>query len=211
MNATPGSQFRTDNRLLAPAKFSHSAKAERPDSVPTPENYNRGMMQHGFLGFDASFMLDFVVSALVLIVPVLAYSIWAVKVRRNYTLHRNLQLALGIVLLLAVAAFEVDTQLVHGGWRNIVNKNPDQPRLTGPELDHAQRVLSIHLIFAISTPFLWATTLILAWRRFPRPPLPGAHSKLHKLLGWLSVIDIVLTSLTGLWFYYVAFCGVVRS
>lgn len=162
-------------------------------------------MQHGFLGYDASFMLDFVVSALVLIVPVLLYSIWAVKFGRKYVLHRNLQVGLGLVLLVAVAAFEIDTQIVHGGWRHIVNKDAEHPRLAGTALEHVERVLSIHLIFAISTPFLWAATLVLAWRRFPSPPVPGPHSRLHKFLGWLSVIDIVLTSLTGLWFYYVAF------
>lgn len=163
------------------------------------------MMKNGFLGFDASFMLDFVVSALVLIVPVLLYSLYVIKFRRNFILHRNLQVALGIVLLVAVAAFEIDTQLVHGGWENIVNKDSEAPRLSGEKYSHAQRVLRIHLIFAISTPFLWGATLWYALRRFPNPPLPGEHSKLHKTLGWLSVLDIVMTSVTGLWFYYAAF------
>jgi putative membrane protein len=163
------------------------------------------MLQHGFLGFDASFMLDFVVTALVAIVPVLLYSLYAVKVQRRYLLHRNLQLLLGIVLLVAVSLFEIDMQWVHGGWRNIVNKNPDAPRLTGEAYAHVESVLRIHLIFAISTPFLWGATLLLAWRRFPSPPHPAKHSRSHKILGWLSVIDIVATSATGLWFYYVAF------
>lgn len=162
-------------------------------------------MKHGFLGYDASFMLDFVVVALIAIVPVLLYSLYVVRFQRNYLWHRNLQVLLGFTLLVAVAAFEVDTQLVHGGWENIVNKNADSPRLTGEAFSHVQRVLRIHLVFAISTPVLWATTLILAWRRFPNPPVPGRHSRLHKTLGWLSVLDIVGTSVTGLWFYYVAF------
>ncbi len=28
-------------------------------------------------------------------------------------------------------------------------------------------MLWIHLVFAITTPILWVTTLVLAWRRFP--------------------------------------------
>lgn len=163
------------------------------------------MMKNGFLGNDTSFMLDFVVSALVLIVPVLAYSLYVVKVQQNFVLHRNLQVALGIILLVAVTAFEVDTQWVHGGWENIVNKNPAEPRLAGDEFVFAQRILWVHLIFAMSTPFLWGATLFYALRKFPLPPRPGAHSPLHKKLGWLSVIDIVMTSVTGLWFYYAAF------
>ena len=41
--------------------------------------------------------------------------------------------------------------------------------------------------------------------RFPRPVIPGAHSRLHKTLGWASAADLTLTSVTGLWFYYAAF------
>ena len=163
------------------------------------------MFEHGFLGYDASFMLDFVVTALVAIVPVQLFSVYLVKYRHAFLLHRNLQIFLGITLLVAVTAFEVDMQWVHGGWKNIVNKNPESPRLTGETFAQVQMLLRIHLVFAISTPVLWAVTMGLALKRFPSPPVPGCHSKLHKTLGWLSVIDIVATSLTGLWFYYAAF------
>lgn len=162
-------------------------------------------MTNGFLGYDSSLMLDVVVCALVLVVPALLFSLYTVKFKKNYLLHRNLQMTLGIVLLLAVAAFEVDLQFVHGGWENVVNKPGKDPRLTGEAMDAARNVLWVHLIFAISTPLLWATTLTLAWRRFSNPPIPGEHSRLHKLLGWLSTVDITLTSITGLAFYYVAF------
>ena len=162
-------------------------------------------MADGFLGYNASFMLDTVVCALVLIVPTLMFSLYLVKIRHNYLWHRNLQVVLGVVLLVTVAAFEVDLQIVHRGWENIVNK-PDQPlRLTGKKLEFVRKVLCVHLVFAISTPVLWATTLTLALKRFPSPPRPSAHSPLHKKLAWLSTIDITLTSITGLLFYYFAF------
>jgi hypothetical protein len=162
-------------------------------------------MSNGFLGYGASLMLDVVVCALVLVVPTLAYSIYVVKIRRNYVRHRNVQVALGAVLLVTVVAFEIDLQVVHGGWENVVNRDPENPRLPPGRLEFVQRVLWVHLVFAITTPFLWAATLFLAWRRFPRPPLPSSHSRLHKRLGWLSTADIALTSVTGLVFYYVAF------
>ena len=76
-------------------------------------------MKNGFLGNDASFMLDVVVCALVLLVPLLLYSLYVVKVQRNYGLHKRLQLALAAILLIAVGAFEIDMRL-HGGWKNIV-------------------------------------------------------------------------------------------
>jgi putative membrane protein len=162
-------------------------------------------MTNGFLGYDSSFMLDVVVCALVLIVPVLLWSLYLVRYRRRYTTHRNLQITLGVVLLIAVAAFEVDLQLVHGGWENVVNKPGRSPRLTGADLDAARSILKVHLVFAVSTPFLWVTTIVLAWRRFSNPPRPGPHSRVHKTLGWLSTVDIALTAVTGLGFYYYAF------
>lgn len=162
------------------------------------------ILKHGFLGNDASFMLDFVVCSLVLVVPWLLFSLFLVKFRNRYNTHRILQVLLGLVLLVAVTAFEVDMRL-HGGWENIVNKSERQPRLTAGQLDTVRGLLRVHLIFAITTPFLWAATLGLAWRRFSNPPTPGAHSRLHIILGWATTVDITLTSVTGLAFYYVTF------
>ncbi len=160
-------------------------------------------MQHGFLGYQSTFMLDFVVTALLLIVPAQLASLYLVKVRRKYVAHRNLQLLLGGVLLVAVTGFEVDVQLIHGGWETIVSER--QPSLSTEQLYAVRQALNIHLVFAISTPLLWAATITLALRRMPRPPGPCAHSRLHMRLGWLSVIDLVMTSATGLFFYYRAF------
>lgn len=160
------------------------------------------MIKDGFLGYHTSFMLDAVVVALVLVVPVLVYSLYSVKVRHNYLLHRNLQLGLAVTLLAAVFAFEIDLHLVQGGWQNVVKKGP---AISADQLQFIQRVLRVHLIFAGSTPFLWAITIILALRGMPNPPQPCAHSRVHKTLGWISTADLVLTSVTGLVFYYVAF------
>lgn len=160
-------------------------------------------MSHGFLGPDAStFMLDFVVTALVLIVPALLASLYLVKFRRNYGAHRNLQLVLAGVLLLAVIAFEVDIR-AHGGWEAIVGRRT--PALSAEQRESVKWTLYVHLVFAVSTPLLWGTTIALALKRMPKPPVPCPHSRLHKTLGWLSVIDLVLTSATGLLFYYRAF------
>ena len=160
-------------------------------------------MHDGFLGYRTSLMLDLVVCSLALVVPALVYSIYLVKFRRRYLAHRNIQLTLAVVLLLAVTAFEIDMQQVQGGWEKVVDKR--LVKLTTEQLQAARQVLWIHLVFAVSSPVLWATTIVLALRRMPKPPAPCAHSELHKKLGWLSTLDLTLTSITGLWFYYVAF------
>lgn len=160
-------------------------------------------MSHGFLGQDAStFMLDFVVTALVLIVPALLASLYLVKVKRNYVAHRNFQLVLAAVLLVAVIAFEIDIR-VHGGWEAIVSRR--SPALSVEHLATVKQTLYVHLVFAISTPLLWGVTIAMAMKRMPNPPAPCEHSRLHKTLGWLSVLDLVLTAATGLQFYYRAF------
>ena len=162
-------------------------------------------MKDGFLGYHTSFMLDFVVCALIVVVPLLLYSLWLVKVKRNYNAHKWLQLSLGIILLVAVGLFEVDLQIVHGGWENIVRKSiPDEAALQ-QKVEEVRPWLWTHLFFAVTTPFLWFATLFLGFKRFSSPPLPGDHSRLHKKLGWLSTVDITMTSVTGLWFYYVTF------
>lgn len=163
------------------------------------------MLSNGFLGYPTTFMLDFVVCALALIVPVLLWSLWLVKFRRHYVAHKRLQIVLGIVLLVAVSAFEVDVQMVHGGWENIVAKQQLSPDALTTKINDVRPWLLVHLVFAVTTPFLWIVTMTLALRRFKSPPEPGTHSRIHKALGWASTIDITLTSVTGLLFYYVAF------
>ena len=160
-------------------------------------------MTDGFLGFRTSLMLDVVVCALIAVVPALLYSIYLVKYKHKFELHRKLQIILGVTLLVTVFAFEIDLHLVQGGWENIVAKR--EVPLSDSELSIVRSLLWVHLVFATSTPFLWGITIAYALKRFPSPPLPGDHSELHKKLAWISTIDITLTSVTGLLFYYFAF------
>lgn len=159
-------------------------------------------MTDGFLGYKASLMLDVVVCALVVVVPTLLFSLYQVKIRRNYRLHKALQITLGAVLLVAVGLFEVDLRS-QGGIAGILAKRTRS--LSGDEQAFFNRLLYVHLFFSVSTVFLWATTLTLALRRIPSPPAPCSHSHLHKRLGWLSAADITLTAVTGLAVYYFGF------
>jgi len=162
-------------------------------------------MPGGFLGYNASFMLDVVVCALLLVVPTIIVSIYLVKCRKQFYWHRNLQLILGGVLLVTVILFEVDLQIVHGGWENIVINAHKASPLSDAAMNQVRTVLRVHLFFAISTPVLWVVTIGYALKKFPNPPHPNEHSRLHKTLGWLSTLDITLTAITGLIFYYFAF------
>jgi putative membrane protein len=60
-------------------------------------------------------------------------------------------------------------------------------------------------VFATSTPLLWAWTIFAAFKKWNGQAFVEGYAKKHKLLGMLSVLDLVLTSTTGLVVYYLAF------
>jgi len=152
----------------------------------------------GFLGTRASFMLDVLVIAMALVVVVLAWSVYQVKYRRRFVLHKWVQVILGLVLLVAVVVFEVDVRL--NGWED---------RATGAIGGQASTTvwtaLTIHLVFAVAATILWPVVIIRALLNFPNPPAPGPHSRFHRLWGRIAAIDMVITAFTGWTFYYLAF------
>lgn len=155
-------------------------------------------MGKGFLGTPASLMLDVVVCSLVLVLPMLAASLYVVKARNNYALHKLLQIALSAALLVVVLLFEIDMRLQGGFW--VMAKD-------SPYADTAflKILLYVHLCFSITTVFVWYGTAIWAIRRFPSPPGPNAFSPKHKLAAWIAVADMAGTVVTGLMVYYYGF------
>lgn len=167
---------------------------------PVPTQFN-GI--DGFLGTRASLMLDVVFLAMFAIVPVLAVSIYGVKSRLNFKLHKLVQLTLGIVLLIAVTAFEVDMRFFTDWEARAVGS----PYYSAEGWSGVWISLAIHLFFAIPTLFLWIAVIVLALRRFPAPPAPGPHSAAHRRLGWLAALGMSLTAVTGWIFYGMAFAA----
>ena len=151
---------------------------------------------NGILPTRASFMLDLVVIAMVLVVPLLAWSIHIVKKQRKYQLHKIIQLTLGAVLLVAVTAFEIDMRV--NGWTQYAEASPHFDTLVYP-------ILIIHLIIACSTAVLWIVVIVNAIRKFPSPIEPNAHSAGHKKLAGPAAWGMFLTAITGWIFYYIAF------
>jgi hypothetical protein len=152
---------------------------------------------NGFLGSRASIMVDIVALALLVILPVLSWSIWQVRTRKRYGLHKRVQVSLAIVLALAVALFEIDMRFV-SGWRDRAEASPYFP-------GRVDAALAVHLVFAITTTLVWAVVVIRALRNFSTPPRPGAHSPSHRFWGWVAAIDMFFTAITGWIFYYLAF------
>jgi len=151
----------------------------------------------GFLGTRASLMLDVVFLAMFAVIPVMYWSIFQVKYRQRYELHKKVQVALGIVLGVAVVLFELDMQI--NGWR---------PRASGPSQGPIPTsvwiALYTHLVFAVTTAVLWPVLIIRAIRNFPGGK-PSQHSASHVFWARIAAIDMTLTSVTGWIFYWLAF------
>jgi uncharacterized membrane protein YozB (DUF420 family) len=152
----------------------------------------------GFLGTRASLMLDLVSLSMVAVLPILAWSVWLVRYRQNYLLHKRIQLILGGVLAVAVTAFEVDIRV--NGWTERATGSVD-----GQVSQEVYTALWVHLFFAVSTTVLWIFVITQALRLIPNPPGPCPYSPRHMFWARLAAADMGCTAITGWTFYWLAF------
>ena len=152
---------------------------------------------NGFIpGSRASLSLDVIVVILLIGLPAMMASIFAVRKHRSYRFHKVMQLLLGAVLFVAIGILEWDIRL--NDWRARAEPSPFYDSLVMP-------VLVVHLLFALPTLILWLWTLTGALRRFPKPIRPSGYSARHRKLGKAAFYGMVGTALTGFMFYCLAF------
>jgi putative membrane protein len=156
----------------------------------------------GFLPGRASFMLDVVVVTMFFVLLALAWSVYAVKYRKMYRSHKTVQITLASSLFVVLLLFETDVHYL-SSWMERADASPyfDASTRSGPVV----YALWIHLFFAITTFILWFLMLVRAVNRFPSPPRPNEHSREHARWGKVAAIDMVLTTVTGWIFYWMAF------
>jgi putative membrane protein len=156
----------------------------------------------GFLPGRASLMLDVVVVAMFFVLLALTYSILSVKRRQMYRRHKMIQVTLASTLLVVLLLFEVDVHFIDK-WMVRADASPyfDAATRSGPVV----YALAVHLCFAVSTFVLWLVVILRALAHFPSPPHPNEHSRFHKRWGTVAAIDMVMTTLTGWLFYWLAF------
>ena len=152
---------------------------------------------NGFLPTRGSIMLDFVFVAMIGIVPILLASIYLVKARGKYQLHKWIQIGLGVTLAIAVTAFEIDMRLFTD-WEELASASAYYPRVVWNSL-------YVHLLFAIPTPLLWIYVIVKAVREFPNPPAPCGYSTQHIFVARIATAGMLLTAVTGWIFYWLAF------
>ena len=157
----------------------------------------------GFLGGRGSLMMDVVVVAMVLVLLIMAASIGLVRYRQAFQLHKRIQLSLGTLLLIAIVAFEVDVQFI-SAWEERAAPSPyfdEENAITSP----VGIGLVVHLFFAVPTAVLWTFVIVQALRKFPAPTTPSPYSGRHRRWGTLAAIEMLMTTLTGWVFYWLAF------
>lgn len=145
-------------------------------------------------------MLDIVFLAMFIVVPVMAWSIWLVKYRQRYLLHKRVQLALAVVLLAAVLAFEIDMRFFTD-WEE---RARESLYFSSP-INWVKLALAVHLCFAVPTTLLWIYVTWHALVNIPNPPGPSQHSAKHIRWARLAAWEMLGTAVTGWVFYYLAF------
>lgn len=142
-------------------------------------------------------MIDFVFLAMFGIILILAISIYLVRYKRMYQVHKWIQIVTAVVLLVAVIGFEIDMRFFTD-WETLAEPSSfGMPAVKG--------LLYFHLLFAVPTPLLWIAVIWHALAKIPNPPQPSPASKLHVLLARIAAIGMVMTAVTGWIFYYAAF------
>lgn len=174
---------------MNPLLLAQNGAAPLPGFIPGTDG-----KPHGEL------MLDLVFLAMFLIVPLLGASVLLVKYRRKFVLHKWLQIGMGVVLLAAVTAFEIDMRVF--GWRHLVEGSPFY---VAGQWNLVLYSLAVHLCFAVPTPLFWIFVIVQALRKIPNPPRPCPYSPSHIFWARIAAIEMVLTAVTGWVFYVLAF------
>jgi len=143
-------------------------------------------------------MLDIVAIAMVIIVLVMALSIHLVRNRKNFAVHKKIQIATTAFLAVMIVAFEIDMRFLTN-WRESARVSPYYA--TG----WVDRFLMIHLLFAIPTPFVWGAVIWSAMKRFKQSFQQGDYNCKHRLYGRIAAVMMLMTAVTGWIFYYMAF------
>jgi uncharacterized membrane protein YozB (DUF420 family) len=112
-------------------------------------------------------------------------------------MHKRIQIALGVAVLIVVIMFEIDIR-IHG-WESRASGGAGRPDAI------VWYALYVHLLFAVTSLILWPVTIVLALRNFPNLPAPGVHSRIHVPLARVAALDMVMTAVTGWVFYWLAF------
>lgn len=134
---------------------------------------------------------------MVIILPLLWYSVKKVRDDRNYKLHKNIQLIM-FVILFFVVLFEYDMQQ-HGGIFEMVKGSSYEGTF------FLNFMIYFHTFLSITTSLIWTILIIASLIKFRKNPRPRKFSKTHRLWGNIGLWDMALTCIMGVILYIYGF------
>jgi len=143
----------------------------------------------GFLGTRGDFIVDFVMVFSGVLPFLMLYTFYLAS-KKRFALHKNLQMLLLLLLTIGVIALELDIKF--GSIEQVMMASP----YYGTKL--LLGIFIIHLIFAISTFFLWSYLVFKSATIYPKP----FKEFNHKFWGKFVFFDMILTAVTG-WMLYI--------
>lgn len=154
--------------------------------------------QTGFLGTRASLLADIAYVLLLLMIPVISWNLEVLVLRKNYELHKKVQLVLTWVFLIATVLFCID--LLGFGWEHRTAEPEGKiPRIT-------YMTLTIHLVFWGVTALIWSVLLVQSLRKIPNPPVACDFGPTYIYWMVMLILQLFLATLTGWEFYMLAYC-----
>lgn len=152
----------------------------------------------GFLGTRASLLADIAYIIMLLLIPAISWSLELLVLRKNYLLHKKVQLFLTGAFLVATALFCVDF-FVYGWEHRTAEPEGMIPRIT-------YMTLTIHLVFWAVTALIWMLLLVQSLRKIPNPPEPCDFGPTYIYWLIMLILQLFLATLTGWEFYMLAYC-----
>ncbi len=145
----------------------------------------------------APFIIDLLECSMFFVLALMSYSIYLVKIKKKYQLHKRIQILISCLLLVVIVFFEIDIRL--HGWRQYAEISPYYPGMVFLSL-------FIHIIFATLTLVFWSLTIYHGIKFFDfKNPRPNEYSMRHKKIGKISAVLLFITTITGTIFFYLAF------
>ncbi|WP_295022085.1 DUF420 domain-containing protein [Sulfurimonas sp.] len=146
------------------------------------------MFHQGFFNTRAPFFMDMVTFIVSLLPLLVATAIWFAR-KRQYKAHIFAQILIFAFSVIVLTYFEYGVR-VSGGFNSFMEGS-------GVSHSYASVVLVFHIVISSITLILWAATIFLSKKML--------QSKKHKKAGLITFSGVVLTSLTGIWVYFLMF------
>lgn len=147
-------------------------------------------------GSRADFLENFAYLA-TLLAPIVSLLSYRLARRRQFDVHRRMQVALLAFCWAAVLGLELDIRFSGGSGSIVAQAASGYARA-------ARGLLSVHIAAAVATYAIWSVLAIISTRRF-RSQLPGTFSRLHRRLGWTVFAGLVFTAVSATGMYFLTF------